>query len=141
MDACVNLVQYHRGMDEDMDDAWEILSMSNGPYQTPGPRPHFVAISLVIRRHPLDVNFKRLIQHDAALPKQFLYSSADPIVPASHVEYAAATAKALGIPVASVDFEVSNHVSLVTFNPDLYIQSIQEFLPKHGVGVGVKAPL
>ncbi|RHY36881.1 hypothetical protein DYB25_010940 [Aphanomyces astaci] len=100
------------------------MSMTIVPHilSNDGARSWFVAISLVGRWHPLDVNFKRLIQHDAAVPKLFLYSSADPIVPASHVEYAAATAKALGIPVASVDFEVSNHVSHVTYNPDLYIQ-------------------
>ncbi|KAF0693995.1 Aste57867_15093 [Aphanomyces stellatus] len=75
-----------------------------------------------------DMNFDMVTKQDTAVPRLFLYSKHDPIMPASHVELAIATAKAANVHVTAVDFEDSAHVAHFAKYPDLYVQAVKAFL-------------
>ncbi|ETV95204.1 hypothetical protein H310_11461 [Aphanomyces invadans] len=92
-----------------------------------------IAMSLG-RQHPIDVNYERIIEQGAGIPKLFLYSAADRIVPANQIEFAVATVKSLGTPAIAVDFETSGHVAHYTVDPERYVKSIREFVAHFVVG-------
>ncbi|KAF0691513.1 Aste57867_17286 [Aphanomyces stellatus] len=79
---------------------------------------------------PIELHFQRFIERDTAIPKLFLYSTADKMIPASQVEYAIETAQALQTPVTAVNFEDSMHVAHLTKHPERYAQSVETFLAK-----------
>ncbi|RHY20039.1 hypothetical protein DYB36_005109 [Aphanomyces astaci] len=80
---------------------------------------------------PLQRNFAKLIIADAAIPKLFLYSSNDVIITAPEVEEAIAAAAAGGTPLDQVNFHTSLHVSHYLDYPEVYEQSIVNFLTKY----------
>ncbi|KAF0694736.1 Aste57867_14412 [Aphanomyces stellatus] len=84
------------------------------------------------RKHPFTLHYLRYLIRDASIPKLFLYSSADELVGSSDIQGAMETAQSMGSSVASVDFEVSKHVSHYRTNPALYFETVQAFLAKHG---------
>ncbi|KAG9402713.1 Transmembrane protein 53 [Aphanomyces cochlioides] len=83
------------------------------------------------RKHPFTLHYLRYLIRDASIPKLFLYSSADELVGSADIQGAIQTARSMGSPFASVDFEVSKHVSHYRTNPALYMSTVQTFLSKH----------
>ncbi|KAF0686113.1 Aste57867_22078 [Aphanomyces stellatus] len=72
-----------------------------------------------------------LIEHDAAVPKLFLYSDGDHFVSSAEVEGAIAQATALGTPVDTVKFAASPHVMHYVHAPAAYEAAVHAFLVKH----------
>ncbi|CAK4084030.1 unnamed protein product [Aphanomyces euteiches] len=65
---------------------------------------------------------------DKGIPKLFLYSTSDQIMPPHHVERAIAAAKDLKTPVVQVvNFETFTHVAHLAKAPVLYLKSVQTF--------------
>ncbi|CAK4086284.1 unnamed protein product [Aphanomyces euteiches] len=105
-------------------------------------RPVFAALFLVVLSvasfvvtdifgivDPVQSNYNRFIRRDAAIPKLFLYSKADPIVESNHIQEAMAHANELKTPfVQGVDFEKSDHVAHFTYDPQRYKQSVRAFV-------------
>ncbi|KAG9401132.1 hypothetical protein AC1031_009887 [Aphanomyces cochlioides] len=78
---------------------------------------------------PVQSNYNRFFLRDAAIPKLFLYSKADPIVESNHIQEAMVHANELKTPVVEgVDFEKSDHVAHFTYAPQRYKQSVRAFV-------------
>ncbi|ETV95205.1 hypothetical protein H310_11462 [Aphanomyces invadans] len=96
----------------------------------------FVLHAFVVRvcgyTHPVELQFERLIHRDAAIPKLFLYSDNDVMIPPDQIEYAITTAKQLNTPAEAVNFETSKHVAHLSHSPDRYTKAVREFLAKYG---------
>ncbi|CAK4085043.1 unnamed protein product [Aphanomyces euteiches] len=82
---------------------------------------------------PLEVSFQRFIERDAAIPKLFLYSSADTTIGPDHVEHAIESANKLQTKVEKVDFETSKHVAHYMDKPDVYVDAVERFLNEYVV--------
>ncbi|KAF0686114.1 Aste57867_22079 [Aphanomyces stellatus] len=80
---------------------------------------------------PLRRNVTDLIERAAAVPKLFLYSSADQVVPCAQVHDAIAHATALGTSVDAVNFGATPHVGHFVHAPAAYEAAIQAFMTKH----------
>ena len=68
---------------------------------------------------------------DLKVPKLFLYSQADLVVPACDIEEAIDIARVNGSKVESVDFKDSLHVQHFRMHPNKYTASIKQFLIKY----------
>ncbi|KDO28458.1 hypothetical protein SPRG_06697 [Saprolegnia parasitica CBS 223.65] len=79
--------------------------------------------------HPFTQLFESQICTTGAIPKLFLYSSADTMVVATDVEDAILVAKAVGARVESVDFKTSAHVAHYMAHPETYRAALASFFP------------
>ncbi|KAG9400305.1 hypothetical protein AC1031_010523 [Aphanomyces cochlioides] len=91
----------------------------------------FLAYDVFAVKSLIEWIFNQLICHDKDIPKLFLYSTSDQIMPPHHVEHAIAAAKDLKTPVVqAVNFETSPHVAHLAKAPELYMKSVQTFSSK-----------
>ena len=72
----------------------------------------------------------RILQ-ELKVPKLFLYSRADTVVPAVDIEEAIEIARINGSKVEFLDFKDSPHVQHLRMHPQLYISTVKAFLLKH----------
>ncbi|OQR98898.1 hypothetical protein ACHHYP_07604 [Achlya hypogyna] len=81
-------------------------------------------------KHPVRLQYEAQILQSAAIPKLFLYSAADTIVPPRDVHDTMNDAKAIGTHVEEVDFVTSPHVCHYLQFPERYSAAVAAFLSR-----------
>ncbi|KAF0693996.1 Aste57867_15094 [Aphanomyces stellatus] len=88
---------------------------------------HWVATAVGVRQ-PVDLVFEMVTTQDKAVPRLFLYSTADAMITRDQVETTIAAAKAHKVAVSAVNFQDSAHVAHYAKYPDVYVEAIKAFL-------------
>ncbi|EQC26852.1 hypothetical protein SDRG_15362 [Saprolegnia diclina VS20] len=87
------------------------------------------ALLFVLHRdHVLALNFESQIANTGAIPKLFLYSRADKLIPLADFQDAMQAAKDTGATVHGVDFMTSPHVGHYQAHPEAYRAALASFL-------------
>ncbi|KAF0686117.1 Aste57867_22082 [Aphanomyces stellatus] len=130
--------KYHASINTSLDaivDSWKVESPVMRALLGGALRLGWMSVAarwaLVGAPDPFQRNFANLIERDAAIPKLFLYSHGDHVVPSAEVEGSIAAATALGTTLEMVNFGTSVHVSHFAHAPETYEAAIVSFLAKH----------